>query len=324
MIRAGAFHGPVIILAGDTGRFERTLRSLHLPVDAETTIDASTYMKGLTDIVRMAGDDDFFVRAGLDQDLAELGVYGRAIVSADSLWEALQTAATALMYYQSDSKLVIRTYKGRCRIWYFNPFGAKDAKQDIQYTVSLLAQIVFLARIQSDPDIQIAYPGGSPAHFKNTPCVTSVRNSNQGYIEFNDELLKAKMLRTDIVRAEILKRYLSDKKINRCALSEQTSLVAGLVRASFGIAQWSFADTCQTLGIGPRSLQIRLKDEGTSFREILQTERHSEARRLLASGAAIDDTADAIGFGHRQSFSQAFTKWEGSTPSAYANSTRMN
>ncbi|WP_299643031.1 AraC family transcriptional regulator [uncultured Ruegeria sp.] len=322
VIRAGAFHGPAAILAGETGRFERTLRSLQLPSDAEATIDASTYVKGMSEIVRMAGNENFFVQAGLDQDIAELGVFGRAIVSADTLWEALQTASSALKYYQSDSELLIRTYKGRCRIWYFNPFGAKDAKQDIQYTISLLAKIVFLARIKSDPEIQIAYPGASAAHFRNNRYANSIRNSTQGYLEFNDDLLKAKMLRTDIVRAEVLTRYLDDKKIDPSVLSKKAELVAGLVRSSFGIAPWSIVDTCRALGIGQRSLQIQLKDEGTSFRQILRNERHNEARRMLALGASIDETADAIGFGHRQSFSEAFTDWEGCPPSAYAKPRR--
>ena len=319
-IRAGAFHGPALILADNAGRFERTLRSLQLPTDAEEIISGSTYLKGISDIVRMAEDDDFFVRASLEQEIDKLGVFGRAIVSADTLWEALQTAATALRYYQNDSDLVIRTYRGKCRIWYFTPLVAHDAKQDIQYTMGLLAKVVFLARAQVDAGINIAYPGASPAHFKNISAISSVRDSRQGHIEFHEDLLKAKMYQSDSVRAGVLTRYLNGRKLFQKPQTQKSELVAGLVRASFGIAPWSLSDTAKVIGVGPRSLQIQLKDEGTAFREIVKVERHKEARRLLASGVGIDGTADAIGFEHRQSFSEAFTNWEGCSPSTYAKS----
>lgn len=319
-IRAGVFHGPVALLAGENHRLEAILRSLDMPLDAEQPIGTADFLKGVNDVVRMAEDEDFFLRTGLEQDIGELGVFGRAIVSADTLWEALQTAATTLQYYQNNSQLVIRTYRGKCRIWYFTPLQSDDAKQDIQYTMGLLAKIVFLARAQVDPEIKIAYPGGSPAHFKNIAAVESVRDSTQGHIEFHEDLLKAKMYQSDSVKADVLIRYLNGRKLMQRPKLQRSELVAGLVRASFGIAQWSLSDTSQVLGIGLRSLQIQLKDEGTAFRQIVKVERHKEARRLLAGGASIDETADALGFEHRQSFSEAFACWEGSSPSAYAKS----
>lgn len=317
-IRAGAFHGPAVLLAGDPRRFERTLRSLQLPTDAEQTIGTSEYLKGISDFIRMADDDDFFVRASLEQDIDQLGVFGRAIVSADTLWEALQTAVTALQYYQNNSDLVIRTYRGKCRIWYFSPLNAREGRQDIQYTMGLLAKIIFLARGRIDPEISIAYPGGSAAHFRNIAEIKGVRNSNQGHIEFHEDLLKAKVHQSDSVRAGVLTRYLNGRKLKQKPQMQKTELVAGLIRASFGVAPWSLSDTSTVLGIGPRSLQIQLKDEGTAFREIVKVERHKEARRLLAAGASIDATADAIGFEHRQSFSEAFADWEGCSPSVFA------
>lgn len=319
-IRAGAFHGPAAILAGDPRRFERTLRSLGLPTDAEQIIGVDEYLKGISDVIRSAEDNDFFLQVSLEQDVGELGVFGRAIVSSDTLWEALQTATTALRYFQNNSELVIRTYRGKCRIWYFALLNSHDGKQDIQYTMGLLAKIVLMARGEIDPQITVAYPGASMEHFKNNSAVETVRDSNQGYIEFHEDLLRAKMCRSDSVRADVLSRYLNGKKLVQTPQLNRSDLVAGLIRASFGIVPWSLSDTAQVLGVGPRTLQIQLKDEGTAFREILQVERHKEARRLLASGASIDDTANTIGFEHRQSFSEAFYGWEGCAPSTYAKS----
>ncbi|MEP2532451.1 helix-turn-helix domain-containing protein [Shimia sp.] len=289
-----------------------------MPTDAEKTLEAAEYLKGISNIIRKAEDENFFLRVSLEQELEDLGIFGRAINSANSLWEALQTAATAFKYFQSNSELVIRTYHGRCRVWYFTTLNPNDAKQDIQYTMGLLAKIVLLARAQIDPEITITYPGGASTHFNNLACEVSVRDSSQGHISFHEDLLKAKMRQSDSVRAGVLMRYLNGRSLVQMPELQKSEMVAGLVKASFGVAPWSLADTAQVLGIGERSLQIQLRDEGTVFREIAKTERHKEARRLLTHGISIENTADAIGFEHRQSFSEAFANWEGCSPSVYA------
>jgi AraC-like DNA-binding protein len=317
-IRAGVFHGPALLQAGSVKSFERTLTQLNLPTNAEDIIDVSSYSRGLSALTTLAADKNFFMHAGLEQPVGDLGFFGRAVVSANNLWGALNVAKDALAYYQSYSELVIRTFKGRCRIWYFGPFTSKEGAPDIQYTIGLLANVIFMAQSNTDPEMVIAYPGACPTHFNNNSAVVSVRNSHQGYIEFHDSLLRAKMSHTDNLRQEVLTRLLAEKTIAQETSTDVSALVHGLVRASLGVAPWSLIDTSGVLGIGERSLQIRLKEEGTSFREIVQAERHTKARHLLSSGTSISDTAAELGFDHRQSFSEAFTQWEGTSPSKYA------
>ncbi|WP_305514962.1 helix-turn-helix transcriptional regulator [Shimia thalassica] len=322
MIRAGAFHGPTLLLSDSIQGFHKTLQTLDLSADAEEIIDVSSYLKGLRKISRLAGDDDFFVWAGFNQKLEDLGFFGRATVSADTLWDAFQITKSALDYIQSESELVIRVYNGRCHIWYFEPFNAHEGAHDVQYTIGLLANIVCRANSELDPDIKIAYPNGSLTHFPAGSPIAEVRNSKQGYISFDDRLLKSGMVGTDVLRAEVLSRYLDAKFIRRDQnLADLKSLtkdvVAGLVRASFGVAPWTLANTSQALQTHERTIQLRLKAEGTSFREIVQTERHDMSKRLLLLGKSIEETAEALGFDHRQSFSEAFSGWEGISPSAF-------
>lgn len=89
---------------------------------------------------------------------------------------------------------------------------------------------------------------------------------------------------------------------------------------AFGIAPWPLSDIAQLFGVSPRTLQIQLKDGGAAFRKNLNIERHKDLRRFPSLGASIDDTANAIGFEHRQSFSEAFVGWEGCAPSTFAKS----
>jgi AraC-like DNA-binding protein len=72
------------------------------------------------------------------------------------------------------------------------------------------------------------------------------------------------------------------------------------------------------LGISARSLQRRLKSEGTSHRMLLAKARANAACSLLkSSDLTIDAVAKRVGFSERRAFERAFRRWTGHTPASY-------
>jgi AraC-like DNA-binding protein len=75
------------------------------------------------------------------------------------------------------------------------------------------------------------------------------------------------------------------------------------------------------LGMSERTLQRRLREEGTNFQEILDDTRHYLARELLRNTRlALNDIASQLGFAEPSAFFRAFKKWEGRTPGQYRGS----
>lgn len=69
------------------------------------------------------------------------------------------------------------------------------------------------------------------------------------------------------------------------------------------------------LSLSPRTLQARLRREGTSFSEILEGKRLERARQMLARGdTPIAEIADMLGYTERTSFDRAFRRWTGLSP----------
>ena len=72
------------------------------------------------------------------------------------------------------------------------------------------------------------------------------------------------------------------------------------------------------LGMSERTLQRRLRDEGTNFKEILDDTRHYLARELLRNTQLpLTEVAAHMGFSEPSAFYRAFKKWEGCTPGQY-------
>lgn len=72
------------------------------------------------------------------------------------------------------------------------------------------------------------------------------------------------------------------------------------------------------LNVHPRSLQRHLKAEGTSFGELQTEARLAVAVRFLRTGKQnLDALSDRLGFSDRRSFTRAFKRWTGVSPSQY-------
>lgn len=79
----------------------------------------------------------------------------------------------------------------------------------------------------------------------------------------------------------------------------------------------------QALHIHPRKLQRELKAEGHRFSEVLAQTRKAVACDMLKhSDLDVDSIGFKLGFEERRSFTAAFKKWLGETPTAYRQSHR--
>lgn len=71
----------------------------------------------------------------------------------------------------------------------------------------------------------------------------------------------------------------------------------------------------RSLGVGARTLQVRLREEGSGFRVVAEAVRHELAEELLrAPEPSLSEIAFTLGFGDQSAFTNAFRRWAGTTP----------
>jgi AraC-like DNA-binding protein len=74
------------------------------------------------------------------------------------------------------------------------------------------------------------------------------------------------------------------------------------------------------LHISLRSLQRRLKDENTSFRELLEETRHELAMQYIhETHRPIGEITYLLGFAEHSNFTRAFRRWTGNSPAGFRN-----
>jgi len=73
-----------------------------------------------------------------------------------------------------------------------------------------------------------------------------------------------------------------------------------------------------TLAMSDRTLARRLAEEGTSFREILERQRHAMALEYLSDSAVRpSQIAYLLGYSEPSAFTHAFRRWTGCSPAEY-------
>lgn len=90
------------------------------------------------------------------------------------------------------------------------------------------------------------------------------------------------------------------------AFSQQPALLAG-----------NLETMAAALGMGGRTLQRRLASEGVTFADVYDEARFARARSLLQQGEDLESISESLGFADRRSFTRAFKRWSGVTPSAF-------
>jgi AraC-like DNA-binding protein len=74
-------------------------------------------------------------------------------------------------------------------------------------------------------------------------------------------------------------------------------------------------DLAKMMAMHRRTLNRRLKAEGTTFQQVLDSVRFTVARELLATSAiSLDDVAATLGYAAVSPFMRAFARWSGTTP----------
>lgn len=89
-----------------------------------------------------------------------------------------------------------------------------------------------------------------------------------------------------------------------------------------GERTFDLEELARHLGVHPKSLQRTISGLGTSFQEIRDKVRREKAMEILTANkqASNEEIADALGFASAASFSRAFKRWTGSSPSDFRQS----
>lgn len=113
---------------------------------------------------------------------------------------------------------------------------------------------------------------------------------------------------------ELLRAAFEDQARRSLGALADTATTAARVRALCGRGpEWfdvRIADAAERLSMSPRTLQRKLREEGTTFDEVIDGVRRQRVSELLARGASLKETAYLVGFADPGALTRARARWQ--------------
>lgn len=161
-------------------------------------------------------------------------------------------------------------------------------------------------------------PAGETAHVLGCPVEF---NADHNVLRFSESILQATPAAPNPAIAEQIEKF-STLLIDRIAPSSFRDRTIDTIRMLLAAGSSSNRSAAsKRLHVSERTLQRKLELESATFSELHDLVRAEVSRALLQNrDLKVESVARSVGFAEVASFSKAFARWTGSSPTAYRRS----
>lgn len=273
---------------------------------------------------RATGDSAFGLHIGERVRMREYGLVGELQLTSSTVGEALRGLVRYLPIWTDVGTFSLDQDRRVAELqWRFFGNSLPDPRQDCEISMATAARFVLSSigeRYQlREVWFQHAKPKETTEHARifGAPVHFGMRT--------NALLLDATLLDCPLPSARPMAHARMVETAERllAARSSENSFaecVVSFIRLELNQGgDFELEAAARHLGFSHRTLQRRLKQEGCSYRELVQQARHDLSQYLLcSSGQTVTKAAYSLGYSEPSAFQRAFRKWHGVPPGAYA------
>ena len=269
---------------------------------------------------RALGEPCFGVRLGSAVELAETGLVGYIALSSRDLREALRNLCRYLALQTEGASAELREEAGEARLLFaaLDPAGAASRQLADFAAARIVRHLAALTGRRVRPvRLELRHEPACPALARRLGLPVAVDRPH------NAVVLDAGALATPVVEADarllgILRHYGDELLARR---PPEADLVAGAERwvlENLHTGGLGVPALARDLGVSVRTLRRRLAEHGLTPARLVERLRRELAERYLAEGGfPVGRIAYLLGYGDPATFTRAFRRWTGTTPTRW-------
>jgi AraC-like DNA-binding protein len=294
--------------------------------DEACVLEDKTYNAVIEQALKTTGDPFFGLHAGENLNLSAAGLIGQLTQTSETVKQALDLCCEFANLGCSALPMQLIEEEEHYKVTLLpDDLWQSQSPQAVQHTAEgviafTIKEFHALTRMQHNP-LSIHLPWPQPAHISEYARVygcPTYFNTNEIAIFLKKEHVEDRVITADYDLLRLLiahaeeKSLLLTKELGFAALVKQS--VLKLVRPEFPTIEQVSAH----LNISPRTLQRRLKEDGMTYKLLIDGLRKEFAMRYLKNrDLTISEIAYLLSYADNSAFTRSFKRWTGKTPNAY-------
>lgn len=266
-------------------------------------------------------DVHFGLRQGQLLELADLGVLGYVMLHSTSIADALSAYQRFNVIVSNSFDLEWEVFEDECLIRLHLHYGGGLSRHCVEDMASSVYELMGRLSNRSIPLYGVEFMHAATEDTEPYMQVFGMmprfgRASNT--LRVSKEVLNYPVLYSDLRILEVFEKLALETKQRLTRDGQLTEQMIKWMKKNFLTGLPSLQQTAKSLGMSARTLQIKLKEEGTSFNELSARVRKELAVKLLRREEfSIGEIAYALHFSEPSAFQSAFKRWTGVTPGQY-------
>jgi len=270
--------------------------------------------------VDLTGCEHLGMLIGMRAEPSSLGIAGFMLSTAQDVNTALQALLRHLDLHDQGGAVNLATNSKFSSLGYAIHVSGVSATEQIYDQSIVIACNIMRSLCGEDwnpTEVLLSRPSPQDSapyrHFFKAPIRF---NTTESAIVFPSHWLQHKLPGED----HLLFEYL-EQKAEELHQSQEKDLVSQLhrfVRNALITQECTVNAAAQHIGIHERTLNRRLQEQDTTFRDVVNEVRYAMARSFLANSEATNaEIALALGYTDATTFNHAFRRWSGMTPAQW-------
>lgn len=293
--------------------------------DPDCTLQAWQELEVASNLLRLSGQDaGLGLQVGMAYRLSTYGLLGYGMLSSATGIEAIGLANRFLALTYSYSQITYRRVGVHDQVVFEPSPDLSPALQRFFVERAIGATCRVLRDVLGSEfqlsALELTYRDGSTTASRMPQRILGAAlryGQKANLMSFEHQYLERPLPQANPVTATMCERMCMELLGRRRTRLDTVAFVREYLSSRSFSKPPQLKDLAKLLNTSERTLKRRLQDEGANFRTLTNAVRQAKAEALVAEGQlSLTEIADSLGFSDLSTFSQAFKRWTGESPSA--------
>ncbi|OUS24282.1 hypothetical protein A9Q99_25465 [Gammaproteobacteria bacterium 45_16_T64] len=291
--------------------------------DPEATLSNQEELRFYQNLHDVSTDNSIYLQAGLHLNISSYGLWGLALLSSPTIGKAIEFGIQYIAFSYTYNTVTFSHDNTNARLQIHSKPSLGTLEQPmVERDISAIYKIFTALTQKKDPiqEIQVTWESRDkqePQQYQRLFQCPIRFNCVENNVLFDPAIVNHALPQNNPLTVKMCQQYL-DQRLPTIASEDSATEHVTQYFIHTPAYKLNLEDCAKELDLSSRHLARTLKNEGASFKELMEQWKLSLAKRYLSqTNMTLEEIAERLGYSDAANFSHAFKRWTGMPPRKY-------